>query len=340
MGKFQPLFDWVVVEQIDLLEENKSAGGILLLTHNFDLYQFDDIDKKIDDIVKNSKQNVGIIKRAGNKCNFVKEGDRVIYKGHTEHSEIKIDGEDCVMVKEENVLVKIGEKLNIRPGYIIVKISKESRDALIVKKGIRDDGSEYEMFVTMPPMPDEDRHSQYFISGGVIMAVGKGVSTAQVGDFALINYLCDNDETVIVGYDGEDKLIAVNATTSRHETAEIIHANRRNRRDQMVYDEGDYKNTSDLLGVVRGEELISIDPFVFLVHKSTMVEKETASGIQYVVDEKIIRREVLAVSPETESRFGIQKGEIIVMDDFDSFDVVFEGRTISAVNDVDIMGRA
>ena len=57
----------------------------------------------------------------------------------------------------------------------------------------------------------------------------------------------DNDEKIIVGYDGDDKIVAVNSVTTRHQETYIEYANRKSPKDQIVWCRGDYNNISKLI---------------------------------------------------------------------------------------------
>ena len=94
--KFRPLHARVVIERVE--EEAKTAGGII-----------------IPDTAK-EKPSQGIVKAIGNggfdehghEIKFsVKEGDRVLF-GKWSGSEVKIEGKDLLIVKENEILGIIG----------------------------------------------------------------------------------------------------------------------------------------------------------------------------------------------------------------------------------------
>jgi len=90
--KFRPLHDRVVVKRIDA--EEKSAGGII-----------------IPDTAKEKPQEGEVIAVGKGKSNDegkvfpldVKAGDRILF-GKWGGTEIKIDGEDFLIMKEDEVL--------------------------------------------------------------------------------------------------------------------------------------------------------------------------------------------------------------------------------------------
>lgn len=332
----KPLRDGVLIKQDEGAKEEKTSSGLILLKSDFDLYQFGDGVKKVEDILHKTRPNTGIVIAVGAECDFLRGNESVVFKktsGAPTGENIIVEGGDVLAVKG------MFGVLLAAPNYVIVKVSKESRDSLFIKKGVRDDGRPYELFVQPPPEKEDEKASQFFVAVGEIVSVGSAVAEIQIGDIGLLDYRCDNDESIIVGYDGEDKLIAVSAVSKRHMDTRIEYANRKHEksRNQIVYEKGEYEFTSDLLGAIRGDKLIAVAPYVFLVHEDTMVSKKSESGIVYMVDEKIINRRVLAVSLDTLNEYGVRAGQTVMVDDFDVFDVVVDGRRISAINDVDLM---
>ena len=90
--KFRPLHDRVVVKRIDA--EEKTAGGII-----------------IPDSAKDKPQEGEVISTGKGRTNdegktfalAVKEGDRILF-GKYSGTEIKIDGEEFIIMKEDEVL--------------------------------------------------------------------------------------------------------------------------------------------------------------------------------------------------------------------------------------------
>ena len=97
--KFRPLHDRVVVKRIDA--EEKTAGGII-----------------IPDTVKEKPQEGEIIAvgpggrdEAGKLVNLdVKAGDRVLF-GKWSGTEVKIDGEELLIMKESDIMGILEESL-------------------------------------------------------------------------------------------------------------------------------------------------------------------------------------------------------------------------------------
>ncbi len=333
----------LLIEKEDVVKEEKTSSGILLLKSDYSLYQFDDDNLRVEEMIQKIKQNKGIIRSIGDDCVIgLVPREKIIYKKGVEITSIKENDTELALVDEKDILAKVKEDaLTIAPDYVLIKISKESREALFTKKIRRNDGSVIDLVIQIPPDKDEDKYSQLAVSCGEIMQVGANIQNVQCGDIAILDYKTDNDDTIIVGYEGEDKLIAVYGQTTRYESDYIIPENRKNKRPQIVWQRGDYEHMSELLGVVRGNQLISRDPYIFLNHENTLIEKATLSGIIYTVDEKILEREILAISEESKKRFGgnIKEGDKVLVDDFDIFTCQLDDRKISCVNDVDIMAK-
>ena len=114
--------------------------------------------------------------------------------------------------------------------------------------------------------------------------------------------------------------------------------NRRNKRDEIVWLAGDYDQLSGLLGVIRGNEIIANAPYIFFKHESNIRTMVSKKGMMYDAAEKIIEREVLAISKESSEKYGVKVGDIVTLDDYDLFDVKLSDElAITAVNDCDIL---
>lgn len=346
------LFDNVLIKQEDAVKETTTASGILLLSTENDRYQINDHESILQDLIKKPKTNKGVIVTCGTSCKSYSDNDTVIYKKNCEIAFV----DEGVIVNEGNVLAKVvvGQFIP-HPDYVLVKITKEAREALFNKKIKKDNGEEVELFIRGDKGKEDADSNSIFVGSGDVTAVGGNIKNIKKGDLALISYLCDNDESIIVGYEGEDKIIAVKAITTRHEKKQMSYASRRPvldskgkpvykngiaqtyNKDRIICEKGDYDELSSLYGVVRGEELIAIEPYCFLQHEDTKIMKVAGNGILYEEDEKIIKRKLLAVSKESQERYGVKTGIEIICDDFDVFNMEYNGQKISAINDQDIL---
>ena len=85
-AKLQPLADWVVAEQEDAI--TKTASGLYLP------------DKAAE------KPKTAKVLKVGTKVNEIKVGDRIVYKSYST-TELKIDGTEYILVKEEDILATV-----------------------------------------------------------------------------------------------------------------------------------------------------------------------------------------------------------------------------------------
>ena len=96
--KLKPLHDRIVVKR--LAEEQKSAGGILIPDNAQEKPQ----QGEVMAVGPGAYLDSGEV-----RAMTVKKGDRVLF-GKYSGSEVKIDGDDYVIMKEEDVLAVLGGK--------------------------------------------------------------------------------------------------------------------------------------------------------------------------------------------------------------------------------------
>jgi chaperonin GroES len=93
--KVRPLHDRLIVQRLE--EEEKTKGGIIIP----DTAKEKPIEGKVTAV------GLGRIKKDGTKIPLeVKKGDRVLY-GKYAGTEVKIDGEEYLMMKEDDILAII-----------------------------------------------------------------------------------------------------------------------------------------------------------------------------------------------------------------------------------------
>lgn len=349
---FQPLRDLVLIERENVVTEEHRPSGLVVLKSNFSLYNWGQDEMLASDIISKKKQNKGRIVSTGNACTFFKEGDEVIYKKMSEEKYITVDDKECVFVSESNILCKEDQgELVPHPDFVILEISAEHREGLFTKKIVRDDGTTTNLFVYNPAPSDEEGHNARFVSTAKVVRAGKNISDMLVGDIALLNYLLDNDDAVVCGYNGPNKLIAASPKTKYTENEIWVHANRAIEqnpkkdsygkplcpKDICVQIKGDYEEMSQILGYIRGDKLFACDPYVFLEHEDSSVHRVSGAGILYSEHLKFFDRKVLSACPDSINRTGVKSGDIVTVDDFDIFDVSFDGKVIHCINDIDII---
>lgn len=322
------LFGKNILVKQDFVKEQKNKSGIIIAS---ELYNLPELSKR--------EVRFGTIKEVGGECEFYKNKDRVILK-NSDGFEIKISEEKFIMVAEKQVLCKVNKDntYSVAPNNIIVKIKKKDRNALFSKTIKRDDGSEVELFINVEASKIDERSSGIFVSVGEVYEVGSKVKNVLKGDTAILNYNVDNDDSLIIGYDGEDKLVVLNAVTTFHSETLVVYQNRKTKRDQIVHSKGDYDEMSDLLGIIRNDKLIAREPYVFLNHQAFTQHIKTLSGIEYNQEVKVVEREILSVSEESTKKYGMKNGDTVLIDGFDCFEVkIKDGSKITGINDCDIL---
>ncbi len=95
--KFRPLHDRVLIETLDAKE--KTAGGIIIP----DTAQEKPMEGRVVAIGSGYRRDDGKIEKL-----VVKVGDRILY-GKFAGTEVKIDGEDRLILKESDILAVIEE---------------------------------------------------------------------------------------------------------------------------------------------------------------------------------------------------------------------------------------
>jgi chaperonin GroES len=86
MTSLQPMADWVVAQQEEAV--SKTASGLYLP------------DKATE------KPKTAQVLRVGKNVKEIKVGDRIVYKSYST-TELKIDGSEYILVKEEDILATI-----------------------------------------------------------------------------------------------------------------------------------------------------------------------------------------------------------------------------------------
>lgn len=328
-------------------EEKKTESGIILFNSEY-------LNKEYT----GAKVKYGFVKGIPNGEYFYKVGDKVAVK-ETDGIELHEIQKNCILVQSEDILCKVNSDGTYSVGYgkAIVKVKKHDREALFTKTITKNDGEQVKLFIALPPEEEDESASKFFVTLAEVVGVGEEMrDKISVGDTAIMNYNVDNDDSIILGYENDDKLVVVSAVTKfigadktayanrkilRNDKGEIVtdkHGNPKTQtRDQIVEIEGDYDVMSDLLGVIHDDKLIAIEPFVFLNHEKTEQTVKTNAGIVYTIDRKTLARQILAVSPESEEKYGLKQSGKYYVDDYDIFDVQMDGYKLSCINDRDIM---
>lgn len=233
------------------------------------------------------------------------------------------------------------KKLRPHKDKIIIKISAEDREKLFYKNITLPDGSVTKLFVTVDEEEGIDRKSEIYVQSGEIISVGENVRIFKPGDTAILDYLLDNDPNCVLGWEGQDKYVSVTAHTTYYKEDVHVFGNRKipNSRDTKVAKKGQPWEVSMILGVLRGNDIIANDPYVFLEYRKQGTGK-TKSGIHYKDETPYAITTVLSVSKISTETFGIIKGKPVYVKHSDVFDVkLADGGIIIACNDEDVLAQ-
>lgn len=229
--------------------------------------------------------------------------------------------------------------MRILKDKLFIRVTKQNADSIYTKDIIRNDGTKTKLYINVPAIDGKDeRQSGLTLQTALVEGVGEDIDWIKKGDTALINYDIYNSPTNFLYKDGDDRIYFISVNTTYHKETLIAYQNRKSKRDQIVHTAGELNELSPLLGIIRGDELIANDPYVFIENLSNKAMKVSGAGIMYTETQKIFDRQVLSVSKSTTERFGIKKGDLVKLDDFDIFTVKLDAdNTISAVNDSDVL---
>lgn len=235
---------------------------------------------------------------------------------------------------------------------VIIKILNADRDGIFEKSVVRDDGSIVKLitstdlrllkdddgFEFMRSLEEsDDERSAYFVRTGMVISVGERVNTMQPGDIAILDYNVDNRDDIVIGKDREGKYVSVCGVTSFYQEDVIEYAQRNSKRDQVVAFKGEITRLTDIVGVIREEKILAINPYIILSNAPTKYESKTKSGIIHIVNDKIIRRKVIAIPDELKSDLEVGQ-EILVKDEY-CFDIVLDSGIMTGCYAEDIMAK-
>lgn len=313
------------------IEEKRSTGGIII----------DSLFHHSEELTQKNICYAEVIYDNEN-IPFLKAGDRIAVNPQ-KGTKAVIDYEDFSVILAEQYIAKIEKDgtFIVPPNSIMIKIRKEDKEALYSKLIIRNDGTKVRLFLQAEPDDEASNRSEIFVSIGEVTQAGENIKDVQPGDIAILDYTVDNMKDNVLYFDDEEnKHLVIEAITTFHESDVWVYASRKHPRDTLVAAKNEQDITSPLLGVIRGDDLISRQPYIFLNHSNSVVDKISRFGISYSEKPELTEREILAVSDISTAKFGMKKGQTIIVKDVDIFDVQLSGRKIQAVLDVDIiMGK-
>lgn len=222
------------------------------------------------------------------------------------------------------------EKLSIipAPNRVLIRITKQQIEDLISKEIVREDGTKARLFFE-PILFDQgyDKRFQQNVSVGEAVGVGCNVRSIKVGDILILDYLIGNLSDHLIGYFNKDQLISVLVDTTYHQTSSVLINGR------QAWARGDFDNISMILGLVRGDQLIPFDPYIFMEYKPDYLKILNARGEATRSSEAVVEREVIAASEGS----GYKCGDTIFLKKDDWFDREINGHKIAVCFRQDVL---
>jgi hypothetical protein len=176
------------------------------------------------------------------------------------------------------------------PDRVLIRITQQQIQDLISKEIVLEDGTKKRLF--FEPIHFEEGYERRFqqnVCVGECIAVGISVHDVEVGDTLILDYLVSNLTDDCIGFVKKDQLISIVAHTTYHDTNSPLINGRR------AWVKGDYNHISRILGIVRGEELIPFDPYVFMEYKPDYLKIVSARGEAMRETNPVVVRKVIAV---------------------------------------------
>jgi hypothetical protein len=205
------------------------------------------------------------------------------------------------------------EKLTIipAPDRVLIRITKKQIEDLISKEITKPDGTKTRLFFEPIHFGEGyERRYQQSVSVGEVIGVGVNVQGIEVGDMAILDYLVSNLVDDCIGYVKGDQLISIIAYTTYHETGSIMINGR------QAWAKGDYNHISRILGLVRGDELIPFDPYIFMEYKPDYLKILSARGESMRETTPVVERSVMGTSEDC----FFKTGDVICLKKDDWFD--------------------
>ena len=223
------------------------------------------------------------------------------------------------------------EKLSIipAPDRVLIRITKNQMDDLISKEVKKADGTTIRLFFEHIHFSEGyERRFQQNISAGKIIGVGDNVNDVHVGDIAILDYLVSNLPDDMIGYERDgSQLISILAHTTYHQNGSGFMNGR------QAWVKGDFDNISRILGLIREDELIPFDPYVFLEYKSDYIKILSMRGEAMRSSEGVVGRKIIATPEDC-----IYKcGDFVKLKKDDWFDREINGRTLAVCFKQDIL---
>lgn len=225
--------------------------------------------------------------------------------------------------------------MKTRPNTVLVRILEADRKALF-EKPIRLPNGET-AYMTIDDMEEKgvDRSFAQTVSVGVVIAVGAGVEGVQVGDHAIMDYIVDLTEEILVTRDRKGKVVCMTTETKFRKEDRIIDANRRTPKPTVDYLKGDLEEAPLLIAVVRDGVIHCMKPYTILKHIPYSVKyKEDDSPIwSFQEVTEVVHRNVKFVFDGSEHK----PEEMVLCENSSIFERSMNGQPFDIIFDFDIL---
>lgn len=217
-----------------------------------------------------------------------------------------------------------------------MRFTQEAIDAIFFTTITKEDGSKSRLELNVPAQEIDDRAASIFAETGIVEEVGDGVEGIKKGDIAIISYELFNDYRKMLSEDDNGRLFIVDPVTTYHQEDNIAYGDQNNPRNQLVWNQGEIDNVSQLLGIIQGEELIANHPYIFLNYLPEEQEFK-AGGLMYTDSPEVIERQILSISKTSTKKYDVKNGDMISIRTLDTFPVKFLGKELICCNDEDLL---
>lgn len=220
--------------------------------------------------------------------------------------------------------------LVVNPNKVLIKVTKAEWNDLFSIWITRADGTREQLFKSIEEEEGFEQRFKQNVSVGNIVAVGTNVKGIMKGDIAIIDYLVTGADDGLVGVQGGNRLVAITGKTTYHESNSVPMLDGR-----LTWKEGDFKEISPLLGVVRMARLKAFHPHVFLEYQNPTRMVATPAGLVMEHTDNLCTRKVLSASPES----GYADGDTVLIKEGDLFFRTIDKKMISVVFEDDILAK-
>lgn len=214
------------------------------------------------------------------------------------------------------------------PDRVLIKITNDQVDSLTSRWINRDDGTKVKLFTRPAYDKGFDQRFTQNVSIGTVIACGEEVTKIDEGDIVIIDYLVTNDLDVFVGYYNNSIVASVKADTVIHQDDALP-----SQTGRKAWVKGDYDTISPIMGVIRDNEVVAFDPYIFLETKIPIIVRVLANGKLVETPDPMATRTVIA-APEGH---WVKKGDEITTKSENLFGRYINEKEISIIFKDDVL---